>query len=98
MFESIKNKFRKRYIPERERNFSLKDRVSELEKTVERLENASYVPLITGSGFFDGYIYEEINKVVLKFIKEMGYEITYKEDVKGGACIKKKPSKKLKNT
>ena len=95
MFELIKNIFRNHYTPEKERK-SLKDRVKELEKQVEKLEKASYIPIELGGdkSFFHTHEWVGVNKILKELIDKLGYKIVYGEEIKKKSWIKKKPSKK----
>lgn len=92
MFESIKDRFRERYIPFNKERKSLKDRVKELEKTVGKLEQASNMAIEREKieGFFDTMKWVGVSTVLRELLYALGYKLIYRAKVRKSSCIEKK--------
>jgi len=84
--------FRKRHEPKK----SLEDRVKTLEKEVEELEKASFVPIEIGgdTSFFHTHEFVGTGSLLQELIKDLGYDLIYRQEIKERKCLKKKSSKK----
>ena len=89
---SLRDYFRRRYEPKK----SLKERVKDLEDTVEKLEQASFITVEVGkpSSFFDKTKWVGISTVLKELVEALGYELVYRDKVRTSSCIRKKISKK----
>jgi len=89
---SLKDIFRRRYEPKK----SLKERIKILEKEVAELEKASFIPVEIGGehSFFHSYEFVGVNCILQELIKDLGYDLVYRQEIQKTKCLKKKPLKK----
>ena len=84
--------FLRQFFPKKK----LKDRVKRLEEQVIKLEKASFVPIEIGGdrSFFHTHEFVGVNYILRELVKDLGYDLIYRQEIKERKCLKKKSSKK----